>query len=191
MALWSGSSAWCVSAQGGQGSAPATPAASRQGGHVAAPSSGFRAEYLNNIADVEKKLVSLAEAVPPAKYTWRPAEGVRSISEVFLHIAGGNYTFSRLAGVDPPAEFQGRGFDKSTTDKAQVIEALKKSFENARQAAMKTSDADLDTKVKFGRGEMTKRNLLLSLVAHMHEHLGQSIAYARMNGVVPPWSASQ
>jgi uncharacterized damage-inducible protein DinB len=159
----------------------------------AAPASGFRAEFLRQLDDVEKKLLDLAQAVPQEKYTWRPAEGVRSVSEVYMHIAGGNFFLPRLVGAPPPAGMTreaARDMEK-ITDKAKVVEMLKQSCEHVRQAALNTSDADLDKPVKlFGR-DSTAREVFLLMATHMHEHLGQSIAYARMNGVVPPWSAGR
>jgi len=155
----------------------------------APPASGFRAEFLRQLDDAEKKLVDLAQAMPEEKYTWRPAEGVRSVSEVYMHVAGANFFFPRIIGIQPPAGLS-REMEK-ITDKAKVVETLKQSFEHARQAALNTADADLDKGVKlFGR-DSTVREVLLLLATHMHEHLGQSIAYARMNGVVPPWSAGR
>jgi uncharacterized damage-inducible protein DinB len=156
---------------------------------AADPTSGYRAEFLREFADLESKYVRLAEKMPAEKYTWRPAEGVRSVSEVFLHMAAANFGLSRRLGTPSPAGFQPQGFDKSTTDKAQVIDQLKKSFEHMRGAALKASDADADkTMPWFGGSTITQRGFLVFVVRHAGEHLGQSIAYARMNGVVPPWS---
>ena len=169
-----------------------TVAARAQGGQSpksAAPSSGFRAEFLRHLEDAEKKLIALSEAVPQEKYSWRPAEGVRSMSEVFTHVAGGNYLITQAVGVKPPA-----GIDREVekiTDRAKVIDTLKGSFEHVRQAALNTSDADLDKSVNlFGRATTT-RDVFLLLATHAHEHLGQAIAYARMNNVVPPWTAAR
>ncbi|MBA2645188.1 MAG: DinB family protein [Pyrinomonadaceae bacterium] len=154
-----------------------------------APTSGFRAEVLRQIEDAEKKLIALAEAVPQEKYSWRPAEGVRSTSEVFMHVAGGNFFIPQAIGAKPPASFN-RDMEK-ITDKVKVVESLKQSFEHIRQAVLNTSDADLDKSVKlFGR-DTTTRDVLLLLATHSHEHLGQAIAYARMSNVVPPWTAAR
>ena len=157
----------------------------------AAPSSGFRAEFLNELAGMEKRFVSLAEAMPAAKYTWRPGEGVRSVSEVYLHIAGANFNLPRLIGTPPPAGFNPRGFDTSTSEKAKVVETLKQSFAHLRQGALNVSDADADKTLKWFSGENTYRGIFLFVMRHMGEHLGQSIAYARINGVVPPWTEEQ
>jgi uncharacterized damage-inducible protein DinB len=157
---------------------------------LAAPASGFRAEFLGQYAYGEKQILDLAEATPADKYGWRPGEGVRSISEVYIHIAGGNYFLLGFAGIKPPAGLD-KEMEKNITEKAKVIDELKKSFAHVRAGIAATSDADLDKPVKmFGR-DTTVRGVLLSVVSHEFEHLGQSIAYARMNGIVPPWTAEQ
>ena len=149
--------------------------------------SGFLGEFINQLNDTEKKFVGLAEAVPQEKYSWRPGEGVRSVSEVFMHVAGANFMLTRIVGVAPPSGLDPK-MEKTVTEKAEVKEMLTKSFAHMRKAAMETKDSDLDSKVKvFGR-ETTKRDAFLLFATHMHEHLGQSIAYARVNSVVPPWS---
>ncbi len=153
------------------------------------PTKGVRADILAWIEDAESKLIGLAEAMPQEKYGWRPAEGVRSVSEVYVHVATGNLGIPRMIGIDPPMKME-QGMEKSVTEKAKVVELLKKSFAHLKDVIGKVSDADLDKGTKmFGR-ESTYRNVLMLLVAHNHEHLGQSIAYARSNGVTPPWSMS-
>ena len=161
--------------------------ATRAAAQSSAPA-GVRAEVLFWIEDAETKLIRLAEAIPQEKYNWRPGEGVRSVSEVFLHVSGGNYGIPRLAGTPPPEGFTPQGFQTSTTDKAQIVDHLKKSFAHAKGAVGSVNDADLDKAVRmFGR-DSTVRNVLLLLATHSHEHLGQMIAYTRMNGITPPWT---
>ncbi|HEX9945478.1 MAG TPA: DinB family protein [Thermoanaerobaculia bacterium] len=153
------------------------------------PATGVRAEILRQIDDAQKKLAALADAMPAEKYTWRPGQGVRSVGEVFAHVAGGNYFLPTFWGVKPPAGVDPRGFEKEGGDKAKTVENLKKSFDHARQAIQSVPDADLDKAIKlFGRDGTTREAFML-VATHAHEHLGQSIAYARMNGVTPPWSA--
>lgn len=157
-------------------------------GEGEAPTSGFRAEFLFVLGDVEKKAVSLAEAVPQEKYLWQPMEGVRSVSQAYMHLAGANFFFPTLWGFKPP---EGMSQNLAAiTDKEEVVETLKKSFDHVRQAVLSMSDEDLDKPINlFGR-EATVRAALLLTSGHMQEHLGQSIAYARSNQVVPPWSES-
>ena len=126
--------------------------------------------------------------MPADKYSWRPAPGVRSVGEVYLHVVGGNSFIPTFLGA-PPMEGVSRETEKTVTDKAQIVALSKKSIENARAAAANVPEADLNKKVKtFGGREMSERQVLLILLNHLHEHLGQSIAYARSNGVTPPWS---
>lgn len=151
---------------------------------------GFKADCVSDIEFVGKRLVDLAEKMPADKYGWRPAPGVRSVSEVFMHVVGANYMLPSLVGGKLPEGFD-RGMETAVTDKAKVIESLKKSIENAKAVASSIPDADLDKKVKvpfLGGRELTQRRILIIVETHMHEHLGQSIAYARSNGVTPPWS---
>ncbi len=157
------------------------------------PKAGFRAEYLKQLDEVAKKIIDLALAVPKEKYTWRPAEGVRSISEVYLHIARSNYFFTRFVGVQLPKNLDlgsdASTWEKSTMEKAKIIEILKRSLDHVRQALLNTSDAELENPIKmFGR-DTTIRDAFFTIALHEHEHLGQSIAYARMIRVVPPWTA--
>ncbi len=159
-----------------------------RGAEPAAAPTGLRAEVIAEVDSVGKKLTDLANAMPQEKYSWRPAPGIRSVSEVYVHVAGGDYMLPSFMGVKIP-EGISRDMEKTVTEKAKVIDTLKKSLEHVKSAVAGMTDADLDKKVKiFGGREVTERALLLLIINHMHEHLGQSIAYARMNGVVPPWS---
>jgi uncharacterized damage-inducible protein DinB len=159
--------------------------------------SPFHTDFIGQVDWVEKQIVDLEQAMPPEKFTWRPADGVRSVSEVYLHVAFANYMLLRLAGFEPPAELKLTGdiradvknWDESTTDKAAIAEALKKSFGYVRMTVEKVTD--LEKKVDFFGQQVTTRSILFVVLNHMHEHLGQSIAYARMNGVVPPWTVDQ
>jgi uncharacterized damage-inducible protein DinB len=151
------------------------------------PKSGLRADLLSDLDDVEKKVMQLATAVPAAKYSWRPARGVRSVSEVYMHIAGGNYFAAAAISRRSPAGEPGTL--EEITEKDRVLDELRKSFEQLREAILSASDADLDKNVKLSGTDTTARAAMLTALNHIHEHLGQSIAYARMNGIVPPWSA--
>ncbi|MEA2698307.1 MAG: hypothetical protein QOI66_2578 [Myxococcales bacterium] len=163
------------------------------GARASAAPGGFQEDYLAQLGDVEKKLMSLEDAMPPAKMSWRPDKGVRSVSEVYLHVAFGNYGFLKSVGIDPPADAgvsaDAAKWDTKTTDKAEIKKVMEKSFEHVRTSVKAIPDADLDQKIKlFGKFEMTKRAALIALIAHINEHLGQSIAYARTNKIAPPWS---
>ena len=151
---------------------------------------GFRGDFLKDVSDVQKKITDLAGAMPQEKYSWRPMEGVRSVSEVFNHIAGSNYFLPTMVGAKAP---EGYSSDegKKLTDKAKVVENLKESFDYLKGLMMKTTDADLDKPTKWFGEDVTVRFVYFQIATHLHEHLGQSIAYARSNNVVPPWTAAQ
>jgi uncharacterized damage-inducible protein DinB len=152
-----------------------------------AKTAGFRDMFLDQLKDVETKIVGLAEAMPEEKYNWRPEEGVRSIKEVYLHIAFANYFLPSFIGAKPPAGVS-PAMEKAPADKAKVLETVKTSFAHIRQIVTNLPDADLDKPTKFFGQDMTYRQILFFTANHMHEHLGQSIAYARTNHVMPPWS---
>jgi uncharacterized damage-inducible protein DinB len=172
--------AGAVSAAGAQ----AAPASA----NAAAPTAGYRAEFLNEMKYFEGRYTQLAEAIPADKYSWRPAPGVRSVAEVLLHVAAANQGLPRMAGIQPPAGFSGQGYETSTTDKAKIIAELKKSFAHVQASASAMKDADADKAMKVFGMDMTGRSFSFFQARHLGEHLGQLIAYARVNGVVPPWS---
>jgi uncharacterized damage-inducible protein DinB len=147
----------------------------------------FREMALYQMKDAEGKVIGLAEAMPAEKYGWRPAPGVRSVSEVYMHIAIANYFILTALGEKMPA---GMSFasEKTVTDKAKVVETLKASFANLRRVVTNLPDSDLSKETKYFDLHTTYQGMLFFLSDHLHEHLGQSIAYARTNGVVPPWS---
>jgi len=132
-----------------------------------------------------RELVSLAEATPPEKFAWRPAPGVRSISEVYVHIAVAHMFFLTQSGVKADMSKVTRDAEKKIMAKADVIAFLKESIAAVEENYPKM---DLKKKVKFIDAETTVEGIMIHLISHTNEHLGQSIAYARMNGIVPPWS---
>ena len=134
-----------------------------------------------------RQLIALAEATPPEKFAWRPAPGVRSMSEVYMHIAIANFYLLSVTGPPVPADLKGVT-EKNVTDKADVIAWLKRSLEAVRTAhAAETSDKLL-RKVKINGIDATADGMYLRIIVHANEHMGQLVAYARMNGIVPPWS---
>ena len=149
---------------------------------------GFRSEVLSEVIVQEDKFTRLAEAIPADKYNWRPAPDVRSIAEVFLHVSAANYNLYKLVGTPPPSSVDVKNLEKSTTDKATVIATLKDSFAHAKAAIKAMPDADLNKSLDWFGGKNTERGILLFIVRHAAEHLGQAIAYARVEGIIPPWT---
>jgi len=153
-----------------------------------APSYDMKAQSLADLAAVQKKFVSLANALPADKYTWRPMEGSRSFAETFLHVAGERYQILALGGATPPASFHDKDFDKSTTDKAQIIDQLNQSWDFAQKTINDMTNADFAKLLPKLGPQANAGDVIYILVADAHEHLGQLIAYGRVNGIVPPWT---
>jgi uncharacterized damage-inducible protein DinB len=149
---------------------------------------GYCSEIMAEVMIQEDKFTRLAEAIPAEKYTWRPSPDVRSFAEVFMHVSAANFNLYKLVGTPPPTGFDVKGFEKSTTDKAKVIATLKESFVHAKKAISGMNDADLEKSLDWFGGKNTQRGILLFIVRHASEHLGQSIAYARLAGITPPWT---
>jgi len=155
---------------------------------IEAPTSGFRAEFLEEIAYYEQRYTRLAEAMPTDKYNWRPSDGVRSVGEVFTHIATANYGIARALGTAPPASFDPKAIAAISGDKAKVVQILKDSFAHFRGAIIALNEGDADKPQKMFNRSTTLRGSFIAITGHFGEHLGQSIAYARVNGIVPPWT---
>jgi uncharacterized damage-inducible protein DinB len=136
---------------------------------------------------VSQQLIALAEATPAEKYSWRPAPGVRSTSEVYMHIAMANFYLLSVTGPNMPADLK-ENMEKTVTSKAEVIAWLKRSLEAVKTAHATATPKDLERKVKIADREATVDGMYLRIIVHANEHMGQLIAYARMTGVVPPWS---
>ena len=150
---------------------------------------GLRAELVKDVEQLEKKYIALAETLTPEQYAYRPAAGVRSSSEVLMHVAGANFMLMGIVGVKADSAAQA-GASERITGRAEVLNALRHSFAHVKHALQATPDSDLDRPIKLFGQDATVRSALVLTVSHMHEHLGQSIAYARAQGVRPPWSGS-
>ena len=171
---------------------PATAEAKKK----AAAKTDFTSDVIANLTRVGKQLVSLAEATPADKFSWRPTDQVRKVSEVYMHVVGANDVIPVLLGAAPPkgVTIPEKPFDLSpkleaeVTSKDEVVARLRESFDYAAAAIKSLSPSDLDTESQAFGFPASKRAYVLILLSHAHEHLGQSIAYARSIGVVPPWS---
>lgn len=144
---------------------------------------GYDGEWLH----VTQQLVALAEATPEEKFSWRPAPGVRSTSEVYMHIVLANFYLLRVTGPEMPAELKPE-LEKSVTSKVEVIHWLKRSLDAVKQAHLEMKPKDLQRKVHIADRDATVDGMYLRIIVHANEHMGQLIAYSRMTGVAPPWS---
>jgi len=151
----------------------------------------FIQEYLGQNGFILGRLADLLGAMSQDQMNWAPAEGVRTCGQIYLHVAEANHM---LAGFMTGAEMEGEqgALEKSTTDKDEIAKILNDSFTAVNEAAGKLTEEDLNKMIQTPFGmEMSMRNFMVSLLNHSHEHLGQGIAYARMNGVTPPWSKKE
>jgi uncharacterized damage-inducible protein DinB len=155
-----------------------------------APPEGLWQGYDGEWKHVSKQLLDLAEATPQDKFAWRPAPGVRSTSEVYMHIALANFYLLSVTGPKMPADAK-EGMEKSVTAKADVINWLKRSLEAVKEAHATVTPKDLERKVHIVDRDATVDGMYLRIIVHANEHMGQLIAYARMSGVVPPWSKKE
>ncbi|HVI10036.1 MAG TPA: DinB family protein [Candidatus Binatia bacterium] len=153
-----------------------------------APSYDMKGQSLVDLQVVQKKFVDLANAVPAGKFNWRPTPDSRSFAEVFLHVAGERYAILRLMGATPPDSFDPKTFEKSTTDKARIVDELNKSWDFAQKTINGMTNADFARLLPKLGPQANAGDVVYILVADAHEHLGQTVAYARENGVVPPWT---
>jgi DinB superfamily len=156
---------------------------------------GLMGDLIRDVAEVEKKVIGLAKAMPQSAYDWRPAKGVRSPAETFMHVAADNYFLPLLMGNDAPAETgitkdykTTVTFEKKTTNREAIITELEKSFAFLKSSMTAMPDARLDAALDLFGQKSTNRGLWITATTHLHEHLGQLIAYARTNNVTPPWS---
>ena len=147
-----------------------------------------------DVAGVQKKFIDLAKAIPESAYSWHPT-GARTVGEVLLHIAGENYLIPSFMGKPIPAGVAINAADMKTVEayearkltKDQIIAELEASFANLH-AALPNTDANLNENIKFFGSDLTRQRAVIGTVTHLHEHLGQLIAYARSNNITPPWS---
>jgi uncharacterized damage-inducible protein DinB len=165
---------------------------------------GFKGEYLWELELPEKQLTALAEAIPADKYSWRPADRARSVSEVLVHIAVGNFGLLDAVGVSLPGDLyepiEGDGFqrmiaiirkndrfEKTVSAKADVVQLLARSLAAVKASFTDTSDAELARPGQFFGEESTPRRVYLRMLAHMNEHMGQLVAYTRSMHMPAPW----
>lgn len=148
-------------------------------------------EASNLITYASGKVIQLAEAIPAEKFDWRPADGSRSFAETFAHVISANYYFASKIGAQIPAGVNMQTLEKDLKNKEQINSALKQSYDVLLQAIKNSKDEKLKEKVEFPfPGEFTQMTSILIGLSHNNEHLGQLIAYARMNKITPPWSVN-
>lgn len=156
-------------------------------GYSQIPEQAVQKEAIGFLGYNEQAIASLGSAFPEEKFNWKPAEGVRSVGEVILHVANSNYYFLMNLGIPPPASVDMMNLEK-IQGKDKILETFHASFQFLKDNLLSVKDAQLTEKIKFPWAEMSKHAVINLLIDHSGEHKGQLIAYARSNGIVPPWS---
>lgn len=150
-------------------------------------SNNFKSQFTGHF-DYASRVLSLAEAMPAEKYSWRPEEGVSSVEEVYTHIARYNYYYlENSLGIPAPADVDVDDIE-SITGKDEVVDILERSIEHVKESIKEMPISKLKEQTEMYGRTVNGQAVLMQLITHMSEHVGQSIAYARINGIVPPWS---
>jgi uncharacterized damage-inducible protein DinB len=166
---------------------------------------GFRGEFLWELEIAERQMMAMVEAIPAEKYDWRPDQKARSVSEVFVHVAAGNFMLLAALGAPAPSDLYGQvpaqgqerfwglirkndELEKGVREKNAVTDILKRSLQAVRNSVSEATDAELDRPRQFFGEQTTVRRVYLRLLVHTHEHMGQMVAYMRINGMSAPWS---
>lgn len=165
---------------------------------------GFRGEFLWEFEIVERQLVALAQAIPEDGYAWRPAATARPVSELFVHVALANFMLLDALGATLPVDLYGemntQGTERlwtlvrkndemgeSLRDKVSVVRLLQRSLQSVQRVFLESDETELNRPLQFFAEETTVRRVYLRSLAHMHEHMGQMIAYTRCMGMNAPW----
>ena len=149
----------------------------------------FQQETAGSISYASGHVMQLAQAIPADKYGWSPQKDVRSVAQVCAHIVSANYFFASKLGAKIPDNVNMETLEKELKTKDAISAELKRSYELVINAIKNTPDASLGSKVEFPfPGDFTSMSAILIVLAHSNEHLGQLIAYGRMNKITPPWS---
>lgn len=148
----------------------------------------FHTAFLSSFDEASHKVVQLAEAFSAEQYAWRPAEGIRSVKEAILHVAGANFGLAAMLGAEVPAGIDPWSIEKTVETKEEAITLLKQSIAFAHAAVAAVPEATLGDEAEFFGNKAPRMRLIFVIGDHANEHLGQLIAYARSIGVVPPWS---
>ncbi|MEP0987883.1 DinB family protein [Ekhidna sp.] len=149
----------------------------------------FKNEVIGNMTFTKGRIVQLADAMPDDKFGWAPAESVRSYSSVIGHVVAANYFFGMKLGGTIPDGIDPMNIEKSLTTKTELTKALNESHDFVTAAIRNLKTEDMSSKVDMPfPGDFTKMSLVNIVMNHASEHMGQMIAYARMNGITPPWS---
>lgn len=165
---------------------------------------GFKGEYLWEFDIAERQLRALAQAFPANRYEWRPTDRTRSVSEVLVHISAGNLTLLGMVGVEAAPDVYGQlesavvprimammarndCLERDVREKTAVIALLERSLTVVRAGFANAPEADLERMDTFFGERTSVRRVYMRGLTHMHEHMGQLVAYTRVMGMPAPW----
>ncbi|MBK8246888.1 MAG: DinB family protein [Gemmatimonadetes bacterium] len=176
--------------------AACTPAEKPADTATTAPAATLMADLMKDVGEVEQKLVDLAKAIPANKYSYRPSAGVRSVGEVVMHVASDNYFIPAAAGTPAPAatgivpdNYESVvAYEKRAVSPDSAVKEMQASFAFMKQAMQAATPEAMSAKKSMFGAEYTGQQVWIMATTHLHEHLGQMIAYARANNITPPWS---
>lgn len=153
----------------------------------AAADNNFRDQFSQSF-QYASRVLDLAKAMPAETYSWRPEEGVMSVEEVYTHIAHYNFLYlENQLDISSPDDIDLDNVE-SITGKEEVVAILERSINHVLETVKQMPDSKFSEETELYGRTVNGQAVLLQLVTHKSEHVGQSIAYARMNGIVPPWS---
>lgn len=171
----------------------ASAAAAQQPPSRAAQSPSFMADMHRDVNQVQQKIVALAKAIPESAHGYKPS-GARTTAETFKHVVADNYLIPIAMGKPAPSSSgitdypSSVAYEKRQMTKDQMVAELEASFKHLHEAMALTTDANVGEQVDFFGTKVSRQYAMIATVTHLHEHLGQLIAYARANNVTPPWS---
>lgn len=147
-----------------------------------------RDEFLGHFERSSYKAMTLAEVIPETLYDWSPGEGVMPIAQVYAHIARYNFMYlDENLGIAAPEDIDYMSLEE-ITGKGEITEALRRSVEHVKERALAMTEEELVSMTTLYGRRVAGWAVLFQLISHMNEHVGQSVSYARMNGIAPPWS---
>ncbi len=148
----------------------------------------FRVSLLKSFDEASGKILALADVIPDVTYGWRPMEGVNSVREVLVHVTETNFSLGARLGGKPPVGIDRKAVGRAMKTKAEALAVTKRSMDYVREVLASIPASELLPEVDVFGSKAPKLRVAMLPVDHAHEHLGQLIAYARMNHIAPPWS---
>jgi hypothetical protein len=152
----------------------------------------WRQVQQKDIEALNRKFMALARAVPADKLAWRPMKGTRSFRDVFAHVAAEGNTETAMFGRPLPAgsvsDFDAEEARLAKLPDDQLIAAMDRGMQSLSATMGGLSRATINSPIRYYGQRTLPRVAATYTLIDLHEHLGQLVAYARTNAIVPPWS---